>query len=61
MRDLLLHSSFGFSGNYRELQTSSDRLCSGVQELLGAEELAGDGLTSNPQLQGATQTEFPTS
>ena len=73
MRDLLLYSSFDFSGNYRScrpaqivvswpippvrtpLEMEASLLDSDVlQELLGAEELAGDELTSNPQLQGAT-------
>ena len=34
-------------------------LDSDVQGLLGTEGLAGNELTSNPQLQRGTQTEFP--
>ena len=34
-------------------------LDSDVQELFGAEELAGDELTSDPQLHWAAQTESP--
>ena len=41
------------------LEMEASLLDSDVQELLGREELAGYELTSNPQLQWATQTEFP--
>ena len=41
------------------LEMEASLLDSDVQELLGREEFAGYELTSNPQLQWATQTEFP--
>ena len=100
MRDFLLYSSFGFSGNYRgcrpartvtegfwlirhflelewncegrvtpeprqippvriPLEMEAGLLDSDVQELFGAEELAGEELASGLQLQWATQTELP--
>ena len=41
------------------LEMEAGFLDSDVQELFGAEELAGDELTSDPQLHWATQTESP--
>ena len=59
LRDRVIPEPWPIPPVRTSLEMEAGSLGSGVQELLGAEELTGDGLSSGLQLQWAIQTEFP--